>query len=85
MTWKWKLVLRERSKQFQLWRTGRRVFSSVIETAQNITTECLEIANTIGEYAATEYFDLRNEDSVNFCKKVKVFMEEKNVGYFFTV
>jgi len=43
------------------------------------------VANTIREYADTEYFDLRNEDSVNFCKKVKEFMEEKNVGYFSTV
>ncbi len=43
------------------------------------------IANTIGEYADTEHFDLRNEDSVNFCKKVTEFMEERNVGYFSTV
>ncbi len=43
------------------------------------------IVNTIREYADTKYFDLRNEDSVKFCKKVQEFMEEKNVGYFSTV
>ena len=41
--------------------------------------------NTIRESADTEYFDLRNEDSVHFYKKVREFMEEKNVGFFSTV
>lgn len=40
------------------------------------------IAKVIQLYSETKFFDLRNEDSIEWCKKVNQFMEDNNLQHF---
>lgn len=39
------------------------------------------MAKVIKEYSSIKYCDARNEASVKFCKKLKFFMEENELGH----
>lgn len=39
------------------------------------------MAEVIKKYSSMKYYDARNEASVKFCKKLKDFMEENELGH----
>lgn len=76
----------ERVNHFDYQKQAEQFFSAMTRQHRTLQQNFWRmIAKVMAMYGETEYVDLRNEASKEFCKKVSDYVREHGVSYFPTV